>query len=107
MQPWIERMIQGYEGRGRSDEAWALTQETFETHRANMSLAAADMKPWVERIVQRLFQLEWHKIYISPAETATRVTFYATHVAMLISFFVSKASCEPQASTHVIAFEMS
>ncbi|KAK0372001.1 hypothetical protein CLIM01_10651 [Colletotrichum limetticola] len=47
----FEPMVSGYEARGRGGEAWQLTQDTFEAHRANMTLAAPSIAPWIERMI--------------------------------------------------------
>ncbi|KAH0423701.1 hypothetical protein CcaCcLH18_11997 [Colletotrichum camelliae] len=47
----FEPMVSGYEARGRGGEAWQLTQDTFEAHRANMTLAAPSITPWIERMI--------------------------------------------------------
>ncbi|KAI3530166.1 hypothetical protein CABS02_14614 [Colletotrichum abscissum] len=44
-------MISGCDARGRRDEAWQLTQDTFEAYRANMQLTAIPMTPWIERMI--------------------------------------------------------
>jgi hypothetical protein len=44
-------MIVGCEAHGQHDEAWRLTQETFNAYLKNMSLSAPRFSPWIERMI--------------------------------------------------------
>ncbi|RKK81783.1 hypothetical protein BFJ68_g17592 [Fusarium oxysporum] len=56
--PWVERMVTGYEAHGQREEAWQLTQQTLNAYRQEMYLSGPLIPlsdpligPWVERMI--------------------------------------------------------